>query len=323
MKLIRFGPSGQERPGLQLDDGTRVDASGDAGGGTVLIGGDFQGRNSDVRNASYTWVAPSAWINADAITSGNGGKVIVWADQVTQFGGHISARGGALSGDGGFAEVSGKHGLVLAGLVGHFDLSAPKGKGGELLLDPNVINVTDTVSTNACIATGNCLATGIATLDIEAADITAFLTAAPGNNLTLKTNNDGVSTTDNINITASTLVTTNVQGNKLTLDADDFVTGYGAISGTAGTHHTVLLKVDLTGSVSKVYDGTNTATLAPGNFSAHGFIALDSLASVTPIGSTTYDAGVPLMPMIIAPVVTVLVSHGANHALGFCGVWAR
>jgi 2-keto-4-pentenoate hydratase/2-oxohepta-3-ene-1,7-dioic acid hydratase in catechol pathway len=28
MKLIRFGPSGQERPGLQLDDGTRVDASG-------------------------------------------------------------------------------------------------------------------------------------------------------------------------------------------------------------------------------------------------------------------------------------------------------
>ncbi len=27
MKLIRFGPSGQERPGLQLDDGTRVDAS--------------------------------------------------------------------------------------------------------------------------------------------------------------------------------------------------------------------------------------------------------------------------------------------------------
>jgi 2,4-didehydro-3-deoxy-L-rhamnonate hydrolase len=28
MKLIRFGPSGQERPGLQLEDGTRVDASG-------------------------------------------------------------------------------------------------------------------------------------------------------------------------------------------------------------------------------------------------------------------------------------------------------
>ena len=27
MKLIRFGPSGQERPGLQLDDGHAVDAS--------------------------------------------------------------------------------------------------------------------------------------------------------------------------------------------------------------------------------------------------------------------------------------------------------
>ena len=28
MKLIRFGPAGQERPGLELRDGTRVDASG-------------------------------------------------------------------------------------------------------------------------------------------------------------------------------------------------------------------------------------------------------------------------------------------------------
>src|SRR5438128_7699447 len=28
MKLVRFGPSGAERPGLILDDGTRVDASG-------------------------------------------------------------------------------------------------------------------------------------------------------------------------------------------------------------------------------------------------------------------------------------------------------
>jgi 2-keto-4-pentenoate hydratase/2-oxohepta-3-ene-1,7-dioic acid hydratase in catechol pathway len=28
MKLIRFGPPGQERPGVQLDDGTRLDASG-------------------------------------------------------------------------------------------------------------------------------------------------------------------------------------------------------------------------------------------------------------------------------------------------------
>jgi len=27
MKLIRFGPAGRERPGLQLDDGTRIDAS--------------------------------------------------------------------------------------------------------------------------------------------------------------------------------------------------------------------------------------------------------------------------------------------------------
>jgi 2-keto-4-pentenoate hydratase/2-oxohepta-3-ene-1,7-dioic acid hydratase in catechol pathway len=31
MKLIRFGPPGEEKPGVQLDDGTRIDASGGVG----------------------------------------------------------------------------------------------------------------------------------------------------------------------------------------------------------------------------------------------------------------------------------------------------
>jgi len=32
----------------------RVDASGDAGGGTVLVGGDYRGRNLDIQNALVT-----------------------------------------------------------------------------------------------------------------------------------------------------------------------------------------------------------------------------------------------------------------------------
>ncbi|HEX5632112.1 MAG TPA: filamentous hemagglutinin N-terminal domain-containing protein, partial [Gemmatimonadales bacterium] len=37
-------------------DGASVDASGDAGGGTVLVGGDFQGKNAAVPNAARTYV---------------------------------------------------------------------------------------------------------------------------------------------------------------------------------------------------------------------------------------------------------------------------
>ncbi|HYC44717.1 MAG TPA: filamentous hemagglutinin N-terminal domain-containing protein [Burkholderiales bacterium] len=112
----------------------RVDASGDAGGGTVLVGGDFQGKNPLVDNADVTLIGKDARISADAVTSGDGGRVIVWADGATEFRGSISARGGANSGDGGFAEVSGKASLGFAGRV---DLSAPRGARGTLLLDPH------------------------------------------------------------------------------------------------------------------------------------------------------------------------------------------
>ena len=112
----------------------RVDASGDAGGGTVLVGGDFQGKNSEIQNAERTFVGSGAIISADAGTNGDGGKVIVWADESTQFFGSIAARGGAISGDGGNAEISGKR--FLNARIGKVFLGAVNGKAGTLLLDP-------------------------------------------------------------------------------------------------------------------------------------------------------------------------------------------
>ena len=85
-----------------------VDASGEIGGGTVFVGGYFHGSNSGVQNASRTYVGAGASVMADAIFTGDGGKVVIWADESTTFGGTVSARGGANSGDGGFVEVSGK-----------------------------------------------------------------------------------------------------------------------------------------------------------------------------------------------------------------------
>ena len=117
-----------------LIDEAQVNASGRTGGGTVLVGGDYQGGNPDVQNASRTFVGSRATLRADAVSSGDGGKVIVWADDTTRFYGSISARGGAQSGNGGFVETSGKEGLTVFGA--RVDTGAPAGSKGTWLLDP-------------------------------------------------------------------------------------------------------------------------------------------------------------------------------------------
>ncbi len=123
----------------------KIDASGHSGGGTTLIGGNFQGKGPE-RNAEYATVGGDVTIRADATGTGNGGKVIVWSERVTRFLGSISARGGTHSGDGGFAEVSGKRHLQFAAAA--VDLRAPGGSAGELLLDPRDITISDGDGTN-------------------------------------------------------------------------------------------------------------------------------------------------------------------------------
>jgi len=121
-----------------LTGAARLDASGATGGGTVLVGGDYQGGNRDIPNAERTFFGAGAEIRADATQSGDGGKVIVWADEATRAYGTVSARGGELGGDGGFVEVSGKQYLDFRASV---DTRAPVGKGGTLLLDPDNLTI--------------------------------------------------------------------------------------------------------------------------------------------------------------------------------------
>ncbi|MCX7780347.1 MAG: filamentous hemagglutinin N-terminal domain-containing protein [Negativicutes bacterium] len=122
---------------VMLAGSAMLDASGDKAGGTVLVGGNWQGKGPE-QNALRTLVAPGAEIKADAITFGNGGKVVVWAEGDTRYYGNISAQGGAQSGDGGKAEVSGKQNLDFAGRV---NLGAASGTAGVLLLDPDYIEI--------------------------------------------------------------------------------------------------------------------------------------------------------------------------------------
>lgn len=119
-------------------DGAIVSADGMQGGGTVLVGGDYRGNNADVPNAQVTYVSPNTSISANATQNGNGGKVIVWADDTARVYGNISARGGTQGGDGGFVETSGKR---LLDVTHAPDVSAPFGKAGTWLLDPYNITV--------------------------------------------------------------------------------------------------------------------------------------------------------------------------------------
>ncbi len=122
-----------------IRENANINASGINGGGKILIGGDYQGKGT-TKTATNTGIAKGAIIKADAKQNGNGGKVIVWADDSTAFYGNISANGGENSGNGGFVEVSGKKVLAFNGDV---TTKAPNGEVGTLLLDPTDINIID------------------------------------------------------------------------------------------------------------------------------------------------------------------------------------
>ena len=125
-----------ERVGLVSAD---VDASGDGGGGKVLVGGDYQG-NGTVPNAAETSVNIDSEIRADALRNGNGGQVVVWADGTAEIGGMFTARGGSFSGNGGLIETSGRQNLSLTAAV---DAGAPNGFGGTWLIDPIDITIVE------------------------------------------------------------------------------------------------------------------------------------------------------------------------------------
>lgn len=126
---------------VAVESTARIDASGQRGGGTILAGGDYQGRSPDVQNAQRVYVGEHAFLRADAEDNGNGGRIIIWSDENTIYYGGLSVRGGQNGGHGGFAEVSGKQNLQFSGTA---DLSAPYGDEGTLLLDPLDIIVATT-----------------------------------------------------------------------------------------------------------------------------------------------------------------------------------
>jgi filamentous hemagglutinin family protein len=153
---------------IQIANAT-INVSGQMGGGTILIGGDYHGGSPDpALMAEYglslqPWSVPTATtvsvdqasiLNASAITSGNGGKVVVWSNQATTFYGTILAKGGTQGGNGGNVETSGQT-LKIGGAT--VSTSAPKGLNGHWLLDPDdfTIDAAQAASINSSLAAGS------------------------------------------------------------------------------------------------------------------------------------------------------------------------
>ncbi|MCZ8313228.1 MAG: filamentous hemagglutinin N-terminal domain-containing protein [Magnetospirillum sp.] len=132
-----------------LFENARIDASGAAGGGTVLVGGNYQGKGPEA-NAQYLYMDARAVIDASATANGDGGRVILWSDLYTSFQGTIAARGGAAGGNGGFVETSSKDNLQVQ--TGRVDATALIGRSGKWLLDPRNVTIGTTTTGGTYVA---------------------------------------------------------------------------------------------------------------------------------------------------------------------------
>ena len=159
-----------------LDQG-RIDASGDRGGAHVqLVASSVNGAGGVVA------VAPAAQIAVDAGTQGDGGRIDI-AGSGTRALGSFSARGGAVSGDGGLFKITVSGGADTAGA--RIDASAAHGKAGTFNLDPFDVFIYDIDPANHTPVVLANPFVPVADTDVFTNDINATLNS--GTNVTITT----------------------------------------------------------------------------------------------------------------------------------------
>ena len=275
-----------------------VDVSGHSGGGEALLGGDLHGANPEITNAQKVFVSSQTTIKADATSKGDGGKVVVWADDRTRFHGTISATGGSKGGNGGMVEVSGKDTLTFLGQV---DTTAARGTPGTLLLDPTTLTIIDANSggthdgnisnadpdlTGEADAGGNTISWG--QIDSLAATTNIILDASgliTINNVTgaapspVTTNN-----TVHLDLTTGSLTIRSSGGNIVFNDQNDIIETKGGsvtFSAAAGTVTAGGVKTNVGGAT------TGAVTIISGNGGSFGEITTGGATFTANIGAGT------------------------------------
>ncbi|MGN6530108.1 MAG: two-partner secretion domain-containing protein, partial [Burkholderiaceae bacterium] len=261
---------------IHVQDGARLDASGTAGGGSVLVGGGWHGAPA-IAQASATVVDPGAILDASATRRGNGGTVEAWSDVadasgVTRAEGTFLAQGGPQGGDGGRIETSG-HWLDTATARG--GAAAAQGAPGSWLFDPYDVSIVSGGSANASQSGGLWTPTGSSS-QIQNTQIQALLEA--GTSVTVTTGSSGSELGD-ISVLAPISKTTGAADVTLTLRAANTIAVEQPIANTGGGGKlAVVLSAD---DDNGVHDGNGAILLDADITTGGGALAFGSGASMT------------------------------------------
>lgn len=234
-----------------LFDSAQIDVRGTAGGGTALIGGNARGEGPEP-NATATYVAPDATLDASATSRGNGGQIIVWGTDVANVHGTLAANGGALGGQGGHVETSG-HALDTDGIAVSVAGGAG-GAGGSWLLDPYNVTISTGTQTGGSFSSGVWTPSATGSL-VNVSSIQSLLNS--GSNVTITTTGAG---TQEGNIAINGNIAKTAGGNaSLTLIADGRITTNGSIGG-----HRSITSTNGTLNVSMTANATTSAATTSG-----------------------------------------------------------
>lgn len=252
---------------IALKDATSINATGTTGGGKVLVGGDWQG-GGDLPQATRVTMSERASIDASAIQSGDGGKVVLWSDitnakSSTTVNGTIIANGGTQAGDGGLIETSGNR-VQLDGI--RISTNSKSGNAGLWLVDPFDIMIgADTSGTTFSPSGSDYAYTSATSSSITAASVISALTSS---NVTIQTGLGGTGFGD---IILNSPINYSGSGNRtLTLRAARNIFLNEAIQSTGGRLNlTAVSDFDANSSGDQIRLGANVTT-AGGNISLSG-----------------------------------------------------
>jgi filamentous hemagglutinin family protein len=301
---------------VAIVDNASIDASGQNGGGSIRVGGDYQGSNAAVRNASMTYFGESATLRADALNEGSGGRVIVWADDAARVYGNISARGGAAGGDGGFVETSGK---AYLDFQGHVDTRAADGAAGTLLLDP--ADITIQTGSDLQISPGTPFS-GTGTLGPSVLSVATLLGALSSGDVVVDASG-GSGGTGNVTVTdpvswanSSKLTLQSSAGGSVAINAG-ITAANGSLTLDAGS-----IGVTQTAAVAvKTVDVTSSGTIAINGTLNGSSISLASTGGGISIGSAVAATG-DLTLVQSYSMQSIALAGGSLSALGATSITA-
>ena len=287
---------------VTLADGANIAATGATGGGTINIGGGWQG-GGGIAQATTVNVSQTVTLDASATDTGNGGTISVWSDvtnvnSTTRVYGTLLAQGGVNGGNGGNIETSG-HWVDVTGIT--VNASAPKGNGGQWLLDPYdyTINSAAATTIDGSLNSGTSV-----TIDTSSSSGTGE-TGSGNGNITLAAS---IAKTAGSDATLTLKAATNI-----ILDAT-----FG-ITSTAGRLNTVLWANSAAGNGSVILQGSNTITTNGGGLWMGGSATNGSSTTWTPYTSASsitvgdgYAIGTNNTTTLATPTTTTVTGDGVQ-----------